>query len=123
MIDVKNLKSIDRQILQALIRSEGKLHGFTLYRRYQLPPHEIGNAINKLQEQQIIETDGVTLSLTKLGREWIINSRFELFSREVKPWRECPEDFKQVRLEINKPYIPRIHKLAKSLTIRRKRGT
>jgi len=123
MIDVKSLKSIDRQILQALIQSEGKLHGFTLSRRYQLPPHEIGNAISKLQEKQIIESDGVTLSLTKMGREWIIKSRFELFSREVKLWRECPEDFKQERLEINKPYIPRIHKLDKSLTIRRKRGT
>ena len=52
--------------------------------------------------------------LTKTGKEWVQKVSFDLYSPVEKPWRICPQDFKQEQLAVNKPYIPRISLLDKT---------
>ena len=120
MVDIHNLNNYDRLLLNALIRSDNEIHGFTLYNRYRVPPDEISRSIKRLQNWHIIESDGLIVRLTKMGKEWVQRVRFELYSPAEKTWRICPQDFKQEQLAVNKPYIPRVSLLDKTFKIKKR---
>ena len=55
------------------------------------------------------------IHLTDFGLKWIMESRLDPYTYKLKPWRECPDEFKQEQLAINNFYVPRIPYVDKSI--------
>ena len=109
---MKKLNPVDRIILKNLLNSDSGLNIVTLWRRYQLAPTQIGLAINRFVAMKIVEYDGVKAKITYEGKKWALKERFA-FPLEDKPWRKCPEEFKQPQLPVNTYYAPLIYLLDK----------
>lgn len=108
---IQRLGQIPRLILRDLSRSEDGLYAFTIYQRYPLSPAEISKALTLLTQSEVIEFSGGHAVLTEKGRQWVRAARLELWGTESRPWRECPQEFKQEVLPINKPFAPQINLL------------
>ncbi|MFC1956107.1 hypothetical protein ACFLWZ_06270, partial [Chloroflexota bacterium] len=66
----------------------------------------------------ILELSDIYIKLTPKGWKWIIKHRSRIGWEGNKTWRECPEEFKNNKIEINKPYVPVISKLDKRFNIK-----
>ena len=62
----------------------------------------------------IIASDDVRISLTPKGRAWLAESRIILYSSGDRPWRDCPEKFRQPQHGPFQPILPTIPLLHKS---------
>jgi predicted methyltransferase len=110
---IQRLGRTSRLILRDLSRTQDGLYAFTIYRRYPLSPAEISKALRLLTQSQVITLSSGRAVLTELGRQWVRAARLELWETDFKPWRECPQEFKQDAIPINKPYAPQINLLDK----------
>lgn len=119
---MKKLNPVDRIIIKNLLHSDSGLNILTLWRRYQLAPTQIGLALNRFVAMKIIEYDGVKAKITDAGRKWALKERFVLPLKE-KPWRKCPEEFKQPHLPVNAYYAPLIHMLDKKAFLKQWKPT
>lgn len=111
---MRGLTRSDTLLLLELNLLGGRLFIYTLHRKYRLSPAEIARSIRKLQIMKVVKSDGSNIELTKNGKNWMTKHRFQLFSPEEKPWRNCPNEFMQQKIGVDKPYIPKISKLDKS---------
>ena len=110
---VQELSRTARLILRDLSTASVGLYPFTIYRRYKMPPPEISKALRLLIQNGVVAMDDERASLTEKGRKWVKIARLQLWRGDSKPWRQCPEEFKQETLRVNSPYAPHIAQLDK----------
>lgn len=96
-----------RLILFEIIKHGGKLFVYNVNRKYYLSPGLISKTIRSLEEDNLIVADDLIINLTEKGEELVY--KLGIMSKYIgeKPWRECPQIFKQEHINVNTPYIPR----------------
>jgi len=102
------MNKLDRFILSQLYKNNGKIFLFSLLERYRLTPAEVHNSSTRLLKKELVSIDGLILTTTRKGKSFLEKERYNLSLYTYKPWRSCPDHFKQSILGINQPYFPRI---------------
>ena len=107
--------SEDIEFLKELL-SKDKVELYFFHNKYMLSPAQMARTINKFEELGLIDITNDEVSLNELGRRWIIENRKFLFLNEnVKYWKEIPEEMKQKKIAINKPFKPNRRNIDKEL--------
>ena len=110
------LNSIVRSIMFAIAQSSNQqLHMYTIFSKFRLPLKDILRNINTLISNKFLSNEGDLLKITKLGLEWIDQSKVDKDLWVIKEWRTCPEEFKELAIKINSFYVPLRQYLDKSL--------
>lgn len=97
----------ERRILLDIARSnKERLHIFTIYTRHRLTPFDLSKLIYKLDKLKLVKLEEEYVKLTELGFDWVIKSRLDFDVYQIKPWRQCPDEFKENAIAINSFYTP-----------------
>lgn len=123
MKETTKLTKTEKLLFTLLIRSKGEILAYTLHRKYGISPFDLTNMISVYKEKGILDLDDIYIRLSKKGWKWVIKHRSQFAWEAKKTWRECPEEFKNNKIEINKPYVPVISKLDKGFNIKHRKHT
>ena len=110
---MKRINISHKKLLAVLLKANGKLDSFTLFKRSKSSFAEFSVVSRVLFEEKLAEEDGNdNILLTKTGRDYIISTKTS-HNGEHK-WREVPETFKTNVIDAGEPYVPNIELLDKS---------
>ena len=73
--------SEDVEIIRELIHNKS-IDLYDLHLKYRLSPAQVSRSVKNLLNEGVVEIEGETISMTDLGREWIIKNRHALFLDE-----------------------------------------
>jgi hypothetical protein len=109
------INTADRTILRYLYRSFGiPLSLFQLHNDYRFSPGQLGSFVAKLGEIGIIDLHNEYISLTDLGKKWLISHRNKIFYSHVQyDWREIPKEMRKREIDIDSLYLPKKSSLGK----------
>ncbi len=96
----------ENRILKDLYESVDGLFTFTLHSRYGIDPDKIFKFINKYEIRGILIYNDDKISLSQEGRDVILKKNFLVKSPVKDKFKNIPNKFKSIKLEINKPFLP-----------------
>jgi hypothetical protein len=99
-------------LLSLLFKAYGTLDSYTLFRRSKLSFSVFTESVNNLVQNQLVNEIDNSLSLSRAGKEFVLNNNFML-STVKKPWRQVPDSFIGSKLRLEELYIPSISALDK----------
>ena len=102
----------ERKILGELVRSDGELQSFTIYRRFLISVGALAETVRSLENKGLVTSDNNKLSLTKKAVTMSSEGAFENFGSSERPWRKCPEKLKRPSLDWREPYVPKQSELS-----------
>ena len=105
---MNKISKIMKLILTELFKSEHGLALSTIHYRLLIAPSEIVRTISELENKSYVLTNNLNVTLTKTGREFIIQNLSHLNVEKDMSWRKCPDSFIRTKLEPNTPYIPKV---------------
>lgn len=103
---MKPFTRLELLIIREICAANGKLFVYKLHNKKNLAPSFLNKAIRVLENRKIVNVDGLFLQLTERGKDVVLSSKSVPLASKDKPWRECPEKFKDVQMPINQPYVP-----------------
>lgn len=104
----------EKKMLLDVFKAKNKIDSFTLYKRSRLGFSDFTDTFKKLSDDGLVnEDDSERISLTNKGKEFVIKIS-SLGMNENQEWREVPDRFKDVSIDIHEPYIPNINLLDKN---------
>lgn len=77
--------SEDVEIIRELIHNKS-IDLYDLHLKYRLSPAQVSRSVKNLLNEGVVEIEGETISMTDLGREWIIKNRHALFLDENRKY-------------------------------------
>jgi DNA-binding PadR family transcriptional regulator len=100
------IHSEDREILRDLYSSIESIDVYQFHDKYMLSPGQVARVIRKYEKSGVIEMEGGSISITKMGRKWLIKNRREIFfSVNRDAWEHIPDEFLSAQNKEN--YIPK----------------
>jgi hypothetical protein len=102
----RQLTVVERITIRDLMATEDGLSAYTFWRRYRMGPGALISGLQRLVKEGLVAVDGANIQITQKGRNVVRENRWEFFAVRERPWRECPQEFVQPSLKINRPYIP-----------------
>ncbi len=112
---MKNKDKIKTSIMRILFSaSNNKLDSFSAFKRTRISFPEFTRNLNDLKNSGYINIDGIVISITNTGREYVLMNR-NFFGEENKSWRDVPKSMLGSKLDINYKYVPSIRLLDKQL--------
>jgi len=108
------ISKIDIRILTDLYKSVDGLIPYIFFKRYRYSPSVVYKSTSKFIKKGFIKEEDEKLFLTREGRKFLEKNNFT-FSKNK--FDKIPKEFKQTKLEINKPYLPNVQKLQKEILI------
>lgn len=115
-----------RLILHEIVKSGGKLFIYNINRKYYISPGLISKTIRNLEEKKLVVTNDLIVQLSEKGKKLVYTLGLRRQAQVNKPWRKCPEEFKQTKIDISTPYAPKISSLDKEIVskiLRNKNGS
>ncbi len=109
---MKKLSLLQNKILSILLRANGKLDSFTLFKRSRVLLSEFSLAIKTLSTKKMLCEYGNDICLTEEGKQYILAVTPEQTGKYK--WRKVPDHFQIDAIQIEEPYIPNIQMLDKS---------
>ena len=109
----------DIKILVDLYNSVDGLTPYVFYQRHKYGPETVYKAISKFIGKGYILTEQDKLIITKVGREFVEQKRFNF---DENKFDRIPKEFLVPKLAINEPYLPNVTKLSKKILNLQKNG-
>ena len=78
------------------------------------------------EEKKLDVTNDLIVQLSEKGKKLVYTLGLRRQAQVNKPWRKCPEEFKQTKIDISTPYAPKISSLDKEIVskiLRNKNGS
>lgn len=109
------LSTADKTILMHLYKTYRTPQSlFQLHKEYAFSPAQLGSFVRKLGEIDIIELQDDSISLTEVGKNWLLANRNKIFFSHIQyRWREVPEELREKKIDIDSLYLPKMRKLGK----------
>ncbi|MBL5904619.1 hypothetical protein [Serratia fonticola] len=94
--------------------SINKVDSFSVFKRTRVSFSLFSKNLNELKESGYINIDGIILSITGSGREYVLlnHNYYEPANRD---WRKVPASMLGSKLDLNYKYVPSIRLLDKKL--------
>ncbi|CAI0926739.1 hypothetical protein RMS97_003402 [Serratia marcescens] len=96
--------------------STSKLDSFSVFKRTRVSFTEFSRNLNSLKENGYVYIDGIILSLTNTGRDYLLLNN-EYLEEKNKDWRKVPVTMLGPKLDLNYKYVPSIRLLDKKLKV------
>lgn len=112
---MKKIDNISFIILKIVYSaSSNKLDSYSVFKRTRISFPDFSAIINKLKAMGYIYVDGIIISITNSGREYVLmyHSSYENKNRE---WRNVPQSMLGPKLAPNYKYVPSLRLLDKKL--------
>lgn len=108
-----SIPSSKREILIALFQTDDWFDLYQLHKEYKLSPGVLAQSVTFLQNNGLLETDGMKVKLTAKGRVWVFLNRKRMFYSVERFWTQpCTND--ETRIDANSPYMPRLKSINKN---------
>lgn len=109
----KDLSRVEFLLMKyALFKSSG-LFVADITSKFGVPIRDVAAAFSTLRSYGFLTAKGSVLSLTKKGRNWIMENQDKFTFEGQKNWRQVPDVYKGSTLSAFKPYAPRKSRLSK----------
>lgn len=108
-----NFVSEDIELIKKLL-ANSHVNLYDLHVEFQLSPAQVVTAIDKLRSNAFVTMNGMSITLTKKGKEWLNkNAGTILTSKRNQYWKELSIDMLQPQIGVNTFYKPNIDKIRK----------
>jgi len=107
-----SVPSSKREILSALFHADAWLDLYELHENYKLSPGVLAQSVQFLQENGLLETDGMRAKLTAEGRAWVFLNRKKIFYSVNRFWSQ-PYTNEEPKVDGKDPYMPRMKSIDK----------
>lgn len=110
---MNDLNVLKIAILRKIFEKKGRAGSYSLFKMMKIPMADFMKIIFELESSESIVFDGDWLEITKIGKEFLVQSRPKN-DREIN--RGIPSQMlREFRLTPGEPYIPSISRLDSSL--------
>lgn len=99
------------RVLVLLFKSNTALTAFTVYRRLRLTYSQFNKSVSELSHMQLVEISDNRISISKHGKDILIQQKSSYIFTGAKTWRNIPDNFIGNKIEPNDFYVPALSKL------------
>lgn len=100
----EKIESSHKKILSILLKANGKLDSFTLFKRSRFSFAQFSKLIRFLEKAEFIKEEEYVLFLTTKGKRNITSSHIGEVNK--RKWREVPMDMLGYKIDIFEGYVP-----------------
>lgn len=98
------------KILTILLKSSKPIQGYTAYIRSGMEKNKFFHSVRKLEEKELIQREGISLSITKKGENLVSTT---IRRKTEKPWREVLKKHTGRKIGVDEMYVPKRSLLSK----------
>lgn len=102
------MQTVDKLILKSAFQAPGGFDLYDLHLKFRLSPAVIFQSCSDFEELNIIQREGMRVSLTSQGQLWVLTNRKRIFFTSKREWTRPSEWYFDEPLDPKKPYLPKL---------------